>query len=234
MLGLVAAGTERALRRFGLRRLDRDLAGGIDHRLAPDHRDLVLLHQEADAVIEALRHRARALHHRARVIGHFLGGEAVIPGVLHVVVDFRRTQQRLGGNAAPVEADAAEIGALDDRRLEAELRRADRGDIASRPGADDDDVEGFGHWGLRYCRVSVRLKARADTIAGGVMSQPVQRASMRAAEAMRAPIYDARLSTVIPGRASLFARTRNPGLLCKRARPSGFRVRCFARPAMTT
>jgi hypothetical protein len=103
----------------------------------------------ADAVIEALRHRARALHHRIRVIGDVVGGQAVVLGVLHVVIDFRRAQQRLGRDAPPVEADAAEIGALDDRRLEAELRRADRGDIASRAGADDDDVEGFGHCGLR-------------------------------------------------------------------------------------
>ena len=150
VLGLVAAGPERALRRFGLRRLHRDLAGRIDRRLAPDHRDLVLLHQEADAVIEPLRHPARALHHGGRVVGDILGGEAVILGVLHVVIDLRRAQQRLGRNAAPVEADAAEIGALDDRGLEAELRGADRGDVAARAGADDDDVEGFGHWCLRW------------------------------------------------------------------------------------
>ena len=31
--------------------------------------------------------------------------------------------------------------ALDDRGLHAELRRADRRDIAARPAADDDDIE---------------------------------------------------------------------------------------------
>src|SRR5262249_41559138 len=40
------------------------------------------------------------------------------------------------------EADAAEIVALDDRGRKTELRRADRGDVAAGPGADDDDVEG--------------------------------------------------------------------------------------------
>ena len=40
------------------------LPGASIGRLAPDHRDLVLLHQEADAVIEPFRHGARALHHR--------------------------------------------------------------------------------------------------------------------------------------------------------------------------
>src|SRR2546429_1195452 len=54
VFGLIGALTQRALRRFDRRFLDRDLAGRIDHGLAPDHRDLVLLHQEADAVVEAL------------------------------------------------------------------------------------------------------------------------------------------------------------------------------------
>src|SRR5262249_18690604 len=55
-------------------------------------------------------------------------------------------QQRLGRDAAPVQADAAEIRLLDDCGLEAELCRTDRGDIAARTGADDDDVEGcVGH-----------------------------------------------------------------------------------------
>src|SRR3954471_17863180 len=62
--------------------------------------------------------------------------------MLHVVIDFRRAQQRLGRNAAPVQADAAEIGFFDDRGLEAELRGADRGDVAAGAGADDDNVEG--------------------------------------------------------------------------------------------
>ena len=54
VLGLILPCAERALRRLALRRLHRDLAGRIDRRLAPDDRHLVLLHQEADAVIEPL------------------------------------------------------------------------------------------------------------------------------------------------------------------------------------
>ena len=149
VLGLIGALAQRALRRLDGGLLHRDLAGRIDRRLAPDHRDLVLLHQEADAVIEALRDAARALHHGLRIERDFLGGKPVILGVLHVVVDFGRAQQRLGRDAAPVQADAAEIGFLDDRGLEAELGGADRGDVAAGAGADDDDVEGcVGHG---YC-----------------------------------------------------------------------------------
>ena len=77
------------------------------------------------------------------------------------MIDFRRTQQRLGRDTAPVEANAAEIIALDNRGLEAELRRADSGDVAAGPGADDDDVEsGVGHHTTIITGFSIsRLKA---------------------------------------------------------------------------
>ena len=61
--------------------------------------------------------------------------------MLKIMKDLRRAQQRLGRNAAPVQADAAQIVALDDGGLESELRRADGADITARAGADDDDVE---------------------------------------------------------------------------------------------
>ena len=54
------------------------------------------------------------------------------------LIELGGAQQRLGRDAAPIEADAAELLALDDRGLQAELRRADRGDIAAGAGADDD------------------------------------------------------------------------------------------------
>ncbi len=52
--------------------------------------------------------------------------------------------KRFGGNAPPVEAGAAERAALfDDDGGKADLRRPYRGDIAARPGADDEKVEMF-------------------------------------------------------------------------------------------
>src|SRR6202035_1677337 len=55
--------------------------------------------------------------------------------------------QRLGRNAAPVQANAAEVGFFHDRGLEAELCGANGGDVAAGTGADDDDVEGcVGHF----------------------------------------------------------------------------------------
>src|SRR3546814_3829772 len=60
--------------------------------------------------------------------------------MLHIMIDFGRAQQRLGRDAAPVEANAAKILALDDCGLEAQLRRADRRNIAAGAGAEDDEV----------------------------------------------------------------------------------------------
>ena len=174
MLGLIAAGAERALGRLALASLDGDLAGRVDHRLAPDHGDLVLLHQEADAVVEPFRHRARALDHGGRIEADLLDREPVVLGVLQVVEDLGRAQQRLGRDAAPVEADAAQIFALDDRGLEAELRRADRGDVAAGPGADDDDVEGVCHL-LPHCTTSLSSSTIGFTLA--ICSRSIARIS---------------------------------------------------------
>ena len=50
-------------------------------------------------------------------------------------------QQRLGRNAADVEADAAEGGvALDDDRLHAEVGRAEGSGIAAGTGAEDEHL----------------------------------------------------------------------------------------------
>ena len=121
MLCLIAAGTERAFGRFVLADLHHDSARRLQCGLAPDHRDFVLAHQEADAVVEPLCHDARALDDRRGIVGDLLGGYPVVLGMLQITVDLGRAQQRLGRNAAPVEADAAEIIALHDRGLEAEL-----------------------------------------------------------------------------------------------------------------
>ena len=54
---------------------------------------------------------------------------------------FRGMEQRLRGNAADVEAGAAEgRPLLDDGDFHAELRRADGADIAAGAGADDDEI----------------------------------------------------------------------------------------------
>ena len=73
--------------------------------------------------------------------------EAVVLGVLRIVQDLGAPEQRLGRDAAPVEADPAEHLALDDRCLQPQLRGADRGDIAAGARTEDDDVITFCHFG---------------------------------------------------------------------------------------
>ena len=132
----------RLLRRLG----DDDLVGFRELRLAPDDVDLVLLHQEADAVVHALGYAARALDDRLDIGRHLAFDlEAVVLGVLGIMEHLGRAQQRLGRDAAPVGADAGEMLALDDRRLQPELRGTDRSDVAARSRADDDHVIGVRH-----------------------------------------------------------------------------------------
>ena len=76
--------------------------------------------------------------------------DAPLGGVLRDLQRVRVFEQRLGGNAAPVEARAAEHGLpLDDGGRQAELRGADRGDVAAGAGADDDEIVAIGHQGRR-------------------------------------------------------------------------------------
>src|SRR6185437_10562173 len=123
VFGLVGARAERILGRRHLRlhgglfgRLDLDLAGAGQHRLAPDGVDLVLLHEELDAVVHLRRDLPRALDGGVEVDAELFGGEAIVLGVRHVAVDLGRAQQRLGRNAPPVGEDAGHVLALDDRR----------------------------------------------------------------------------------------------------------------------
>src|SRR5450759_87728 len=141
VFGLIGAGWKRTFRRFAFGGLHRDLAGCVDRGFAPDDRHFILFHEEADAVVEPLGHRARTRDHGFRVVADIVGLQPVVLGVLHVMEYFRRAQQRLGGDAAPVQANAAEIVALDYRSFETELRRADGGHVSARAGADDQNVE---------------------------------------------------------------------------------------------
>jgi hypothetical protein len=106
-----------------------------------DDLDLVLLHQEADAASQGLGHPARALHHLVEVVGAAGDGQAVVAQMVELLIDLGGLEQGLGGDTAPVQADAAERITLHDGGLETQLSRADGGHIAAGAAADDDDVE---------------------------------------------------------------------------------------------
>ena len=76
----------------------------------------------------------------------------------------RRAQQRLGRDAAPVQADAAEVLALHHRGLHAELRRADGGDVAAGAAAEHDQVEALvSHCSLPWRARSARRRPSCRT-----------------------------------------------------------------------
>ena len=110
---------------------------------ALDPVDLVLLEQELDAAGEALDDLVLAGLDLVHVDADGGLAERQAP-FLPVLRDLQRVgvlEQRLGRDAAPVEAGAAEHRrALDDRGLQSELSGANRGDVAAGPGADHDDV----------------------------------------------------------------------------------------------
>ena len=70
-----------------------------------------------------------------------------LTGVLDLTRDLADVEQRLGRDAAPVQADAADLVTVEADDLFAELAEPDRGMIAARAGTDDQSVDGErSHW----------------------------------------------------------------------------------------
>src|SRR5690606_17296759 len=98
------------------------------------------LHKKGNAAIEPRRNTTRTCNNRLHVRRDLaFQRQAIILGMLAKMQDFRRTQQRLGRNAAPVEANTAQMFALDDSRLEAKLRGADRRDVTAGARSDNNN-----------------------------------------------------------------------------------------------
>src|SRR5262245_29933458 len=102
--------------------------------------DLVLAEQKADALADLVGDAAAALDHGGKIRAHLAGADPDLLGTVKRLEDLRRAEQGLGRNTSPVEADPTEALALDARGLEAELRAADRRDVAARARADHHDV----------------------------------------------------------------------------------------------
>ena len=67
--------------------------------------------------------------------------EAEFFGALKVIVNIGVVQENFGGDAAHVQASAAEKGIFfDDGDLQAPLRGANGGDVSARSAADDHDI----------------------------------------------------------------------------------------------
>ena len=98
-----------------------------------------------DAARQLLGDAPRPFHDGVEVEADPVGLEPEVLRALHQVEYFGRSQQRLGGDAAPVQADAAKLGAFDHGDLQAQLRAADRADVAAWTGADHHHVEILRH-----------------------------------------------------------------------------------------
>ena len=124
------------------RRIDVDAAGAGNMRAAGDAIDPVLPEQERDPLGQVLDHLVLAGEHPGKVEGKAVYRDPVIrQAVARLDEAFRRFEQRLGGDAADIEAGSAPARALVDAGDgEAELGRPDRRGIAARPGTDDDQV----------------------------------------------------------------------------------------------
>src|SRR3989304_4380630 len=70
--------------------------------------DAVLLHEELDALVELARDLAAPLHGLAEVGFEAVAGDAEIRRPLEEGHHLRVPPERLGGDAPPVEADAAQ------------------------------------------------------------------------------------------------------------------------------
>ena len=121
---------------------DDDGAVALEATGALDVVDLAGLHQALQALVQPAHH-ALAVGRDGRQVDAVERGPHTEPGGLAGGVgDLGRVQQRLGGDAAPVQAGAAEEVLLDEGDAQAELGGAQRAGVAAAPAPEDDDVMG--------------------------------------------------------------------------------------------
>ena len=135
-----------SVRRCAVGGFDLDLAGSRDPRLADDRLGLVLLEQKLDALGEFAHHLVLVRHHGGKIERHLRLDAELGEFLARLLEALAGVQQRLGRDAADIEAGAAEASALvDASRFEAKLAQPDRGVVAAGSAADDDGIELFGH-----------------------------------------------------------------------------------------
>ena len=109
---------------------------------AGNHFHIVLLEQVLHALAHLFGHPTAAFHHGLKVGLHFaLHLQAVLGGVRHIFKHLCGFQQGFGGNASPVEADAAQFGAFHNGHFHIELTCADGCHIAARAASDNDQIK---------------------------------------------------------------------------------------------
>ena len=111
--------------------------------LAPagDGFDFIFLEERADAARVFLDDLVFARENRRPIDFYVFHFEAEFFGALEMIVNIRVVQENFGGDAAYVQASAAEKRIFfDDRDFQSPLRGANRGDVSARSAADDHDI----------------------------------------------------------------------------------------------
>src|SRR4029077_12021384 len=106
---------------------------------------LVRFHERADTAVHRSYDLVFALLHLRKIDTCVFDDNAVLPGFLfceHEMI--ARSEQRLAWDAANIETGAAQIFVFfENGRLQSELAGTNRGDVAARSGANDNDVKFF-------------------------------------------------------------------------------------------
>ncbi len=104
--------------------------------------DLVLLHQELDALVQLVHHPVPPRRDGLVVVGDLVGVDAEFLATGGDAVEqLRGLEQDLGRDAADVQAGASELVGLNERHLQAELGGANRRRIAAHAATQDHEVE---------------------------------------------------------------------------------------------
>ena len=93
------------------------------------HFDLEFLHQTGDALAQASLYTGLTFHGSSQIKADITGNHAKVSAVGCGVIGLGRSEQRLGGNAAPVQADATEFFLFHQKHFHAVVTSTFRGDI---------------------------------------------------------------------------------------------------------
>ena len=110
---------------------------------------LSLLEQALQALVEPADDAVLVRVDPGHVDADQVGLDAELLALAGLVGDLGRVQQRLGRDAAAVQAGAAQLGLVDQRHREVQLGRAQGGGVSAAAGAEDHDVEGSAAAGSR-------------------------------------------------------------------------------------
>ncbi len=122
--------------------VDLDGVGADERAVAVDHGDLAGLHQSLQALVELADDAVLVGVDAAHVDARQRALDADLLTLAGVVGDLGGVQQRLGGDAAAVQAGTAQLVLLDEGHREAQLGRAQRAGVPAGTPAQDQDVVG--------------------------------------------------------------------------------------------